>query len=525
MVTKSVFAIIVAMLWHVAAFADSRNLSADSLAAIGAYYYKQERYIDAMDVLAQAMDKADQTGNDGIYVASLMKLGNIYTLFDDYEQALHCYNGCLEKKFAQESDSVAARIKSNMLLCYAKLGMREEAEKCYRSIGTLRMGSDNLNRLYTYINQALLMKVRKYYKGAIFFHTQAMQYALDHDMNGLYAAAEMGQIGTVYEESGDMKSAEEWYLKCKDFAEKGRFIGPLTTTYERLAGLYRKMGNASLSMKYNRLHVEYTDSFFRQKDYNSKRSLVNSYENRLKDRRMSALKEKNTTLTWVIATICMLMAVLIVLLIYIYRVNRRLIYTQRLLIKKHQEHSHQLEVQNEIFASFEHEHAADTADAGDEEAAESTEDGIGTWHEADGEKDATEEAGEETVVEEDNLLSKKQADKLLMEIARIMEDTHTVCNPDFSLSMLAQKVKSNTKYVSWVINKSYGKNFKTYLNEYRIRTASQILADSDKVGSMTIAGIAEAVGYKSPASFHLAFKKIYGMTPAAYVKLARTKDE
>lgn len=171
---------------------------------------------------------------------------------------------------------------------------------------------------------------------------------------------------------------------------------------------------------------------------------------------------------------------------YIYKVNRRLVATQRLLIKKHQEHSHQLEVQNEIFTS------------------------IGNNSDSDS---------------DDELLPKKQADILLMSIAHVMEDSDTVCNPDFSLSTLAQLVGSNTKYVSWVINKNYGKNFKTYLNEYRIRTASQLLVDTNKFGNLTIAGIAEKVGFKSPASFHQAFKKIYAMTPAAYIKLAMQKDE
>ena len=114
---------------------------------------------------------------------------------------------------------------------------------------------------------------------------------------------------------------------------------------------------------------------------------------------------------------------------------------------------------------------------------------------------------------------------LLVSIAQVMERTETVCAPDFSLTMLAQLVGSNTKYVSWVINTKYGKNFKTFLNEYRIRTASQMLVDTEKYGNLTIATIAERVGYKSPASFHLAFKKVYGMTPAVYIKLARQKED
>lgn len=498
-------------------------MPADSLVKLGSYYYKEQRYIDALDVLGKAMDKADQDGNERAYLSSLMTIGNIYTIFDDYEQARHCYQTALgyAERLGDKQD--AAKLKNNMLLCYAMLGKYKEAEQCYRSIATLDMGDANTNRFYNYLNQALLSKARKYYKGAIYFHTQALRYAQSHGMNGMYVAAEMGQIGTAYEESGNEDEAIRWYLDCLEFSEKGKFVGPLTTACERLADIYRRQGRNDLFLKYNNLYAKYSDSLFQQKEFNSKRSLVNAYESRVKDRHLNTLQNRNKTLLWVIATIATLMALLVVLLIYIYKVNRRLIATQRLLIKKHQDHSHQLEVQNEIFTSM----GGDNAEESEEKEktvssqaapmdAPSASDVLPADEGQSKETDERETAG-------DDLLPKKQADMLLMSIAHVMEDTATVCNPDFCLSTLAQMVESNTKYVSWVINKGYGKNFKTYLNEYRIRTASQLLTDTDKFGNLTIAGIAERVGYKSPASFHQAFKKIYAMTPAAYVKLAKNR--
>lgn len=467
-------------------FATERQLPADSLATLGSSYYKAQRYMDALDVLGKAMNEADKAGNERAYLSALMTIGNIYTFFDNYDQALHYYITCLEKAEAIKDNISIAKIKNNMLMCYAMLGKYQEAEACYKSIANIDIGDENINHFYKYLNQALLAKARKDYKEALSFHTQAMKYAQSHNMDGLYIAAEMGQIGTAHEESGNVKDAEKWYLRCFAFSEKGRYIDPLTTSCERLADIYRKQGKDQLFVKYSKLYDKYSDSLFKQKEFYTKRSLVNIYESKIKDRHITNLKDKNQALIWIIVTIGILMVALIVLLVYIYKVNRRLVATQRLLIKKHQEHSHQLEVQNEIFTS------------------------IGNNSDSDS---------------DDELLPKKQADILLMSIAHVMEDSDTVCNPDFSLSTLAQLVGSNTKYVSWVINKNYGKNFKTYLNEYRIRTASQLLVDTNKFGNLTIAGIAEKVGFKSPASFHQAFKKIYAMTPAAYIKLAMQKDE
>lgn len=121
------------------------------------------------------------------------------------------------------------------------------------------------------------------------------------------------------------------------------------------------------------------------------------------------------------------------------------------------------------------------------------------------------------------ILSEELRNRLLNSITMILDDVSVISNSDFNLSMLAEKVGSNTKYVSWIINDVYGKNFKTVLNEYRIREACRRLTDKDHYGNMTIQAIYEELGYNSAASFIQAFKKVNGMTPSVYQKLKSGK--
>ena len=100
-----------------------------------------------------------------------------------------------------------------------------------------------------------------------------------------------------------------------------------------------------------------------------------------------------------------------------------------------------------------------------------------------------------------------------------MNDVEVISKSDFSLQMLADMVESNTKYVSWIINDTYKKNFKTLLNEHRIREACRRLADTEHYGNMTIQAIYEELGYNSAASFIQSFKKVNGITPSMYQKL------
>ncbi len=67
--------------------------------------------------------------------------------------------------------------------------------------------------------------------------------------------------------------------------------------------------------------------------------------------------------------------------------------------------------------------------------------------------------------------------KLMREIDRIMENTEEYCREDFTLDYLCSLVDSNTSYVSRIINSHYGKNFNSFINEYRIRVACQRLSD------------------------------------------------
>lgn len=100
-----------------------------------------------------------------------------------------------------------------------------------------------------------------------------------------------------------------------------------------------------------------------------------------------------------------------------------------------------------------------------------------------------------------------------------MSQTDVISDPDISLSKLAELIGSNFKYVSMVINSTYNKNFKTLLNEYRIRETCKRLVDTGNYGNITIQGIFQSVGYTNATSFNRSFKKVTGMTPTEYLRL------
>lgn len=122
------------------------------------------------------------------------------------------------------------------------------------------------------------------------------------------------------------------------------------------------------------------------------------------------------------------------------------------------------------------------------------------------------------------IIDEQQRNKLLNSITTVMGNVEVISRSDFNLQMLADMVESNTKYVSWIINDTYKKNFKTLLNEHRIREACRRLSDTEHYGNMTIQAIYEELGYNSAASFIQSFKKVNGMTPSMYQKLKQQAE-
>lgn len=94
-----------------------------------------------------------------------------------------------------------------------------------------------------------------------------------------------------------------------------------------------------------------------------------------------------------------------------------------------------------------------------------------------------------------------------------MSEKRLYKNPNLTLQDLAQEINISSHQLSQFLNNSLGKNFTSFVNEYRINEACQIIASSDK---LTLESIGYDVGFNSKSTFFAAFKKHTGTTPLSY---------
>jgi AraC-like DNA-binding protein len=94
-----------------------------------------------------------------------------------------------------------------------------------------------------------------------------------------------------------------------------------------------------------------------------------------------------------------------------------------------------------------------------------------------------------------------------------MESERPYLAPEFTLGELAAQLRTNTSWLSKVINTGCGQNFNDFINEYRVREAEQRLRNP-RFRHYTLLAVALESGFNSKSTFNRVFKKLRGVTPS-----------
>lgn len=116
-----------------------------------------------------------------------------------------------------------------------------------------------------------------------------------------------------------------------------------------------------------------------------------------------------------------------------------------------------------------------------------------------------------------NMIRAELADELYYKILHIIVVQKKYKDVNFSAKDLAKELKTNTRYLSAVINSRFGMNYSCLLNEYRIKDALHLLIDKRYLDK-NVEEISAMVGFANRQSFYAAFYKNVGETPNSYRK-------
>ena len=481
---------------------NAKNAPSASQQAINAAHkkYVKEDYPAALTLYIRAMELARKEGNDSIYLFCTVSIGNIYDAFGDHKSSLAFYLKGYDAVKKTGMTNFKANFLTNIVTEYARLGNAKEAKKYFALCEKLPQNEFSDYQKYFFIyNRARVFAVSGQYAEAIDEHHRAMRFAQNHNMGPILQLYQKSEIGNIYTSWGKPNEAIAMGRECVHDAKKTGSGEMLVNAYKMLAEAFRQANKPDSAEKYRELYFVLNDSVYNTKQFYEAQSKLNDYETREQQYQISLLNQRILMQKYVTVSIIAFLLLVLIFSYALYKKNRNLTKTQRLLIDRNKDMERREQQNRTLLKQYLEQidkNSTGNVKRNEEKRDEEQENNCSSQHSDDIDK------------------------HLLSLINDAMNDTSVISNPDFSLQMLAEMVESNMSYVSRIINNSYQKSFKTLLNERRIQEACHKLTDRQHYGSYTMQVIYEAVGYKSASSFIRAFKRVYNMTPSEYQKVA-----
>jgi AraC-like DNA-binding protein len=112
-------------------------------------------------------------------------------------------------------------------------------------------------------------------------------------------------------------------------------------------------------------------------------------------------------------------------------------------------------------------------------------------------------------------LRESQAEDYLQKLIAYVEKNQPYLDRDLSIHDLASLTGISRHYITQILNEKYGRNFFTFINEYRVKEVIERFSDP-KFNHYTILAIAYDAGFNSKTTFNSIFKSQTGSTPSQY---------
>lgn len=441
------------------------------------------RYVEALQFYTLAIEQAEKCGKMGTKLSCLNNIGSVYALFNDFERASHYYEEAYDLAVKRKNDKMLCILTINLVKIYSQLGNTKKAKDFLHQQMSYPQPDKYINQYYILRNQGIIAKADRNYSLAESFFEKAGETVKRHNLEKDDLADVFIEMGDMRNQQGKNREAVDFFASAISVAKEGNFLFQLQEAYKKIADTYKEMNMNDSAEHFHSLYTELSDSIFNQRMFNNVKNNLYRYEDRVNNEHIGFLEN---TIGGMVALISIAVAFMLLVLYH----NRKLRTAHKLLIVKNEELIRQAK-ENKILR--EKNKPENDVDKGSTLATERDNDS--------------------------NILTDEKRNELVKAILAIMDNTETISNPEFNLNSLSKMVGSNSKYVSLAIKDTYQKNFKTFLNEYRIREASIRLTDKENYGMLTISAIGESVGFTSTNGFIIAFKKIVGMTPSVYKRL------
>ena len=493
--------------------------TATRLLQAGDKFYDQRLYTASMKSYLDGHRIAEHQGYSELTARFYNGMGNLYSTQGDYQMGLYFYRKALRSSRKTGQKTLQNAVLNNLVGASCFVGQADSGMVFLQQMEA-NVEHNTGYRYNILMGRGLVAKSQDQPAAAASYYIQARQYAIRTGMDSSFVDNTNSCLAQLYMDTHRLDSAilllkknETMHLLAQAYDAQGDATRASTCRME-YANLMEKLhyGDELNAMK----NTQYIY------DANKNASTINL----LTQQQIFDSQQIRTQARWLLA-LAIALALIIVLFIIVSAQKRQLHHAYNRLYDRSQLFlASPIQAKEAPQAANKGDHLGDHLEDNKGGNLESNQGDKQRDDQRDGQGDVQRDDQEEKTQEaapRSLILTTEQRAALLADIGRVMGKVEEFCSTDFSIDRLAQLVGSNPRYVSEAINEGYGKNFRSFLNDYRIKEAMQRLADNDRYGHYTIKAISESVGYKSQANFINIFTRLTGMKPSIYQKISRER--
>ncbi|AZB08808.1 AraC family transcriptional regulator [Chryseobacterium sp. G0162] len=457
----------------------------------GNLYYKYDNLKYALDnyILGLQYSKAQKDKKQIAYAN--MNIAYLNSYMGKNADAAKTFRYYLYNGDGITDESQHNQMRISLIYCYVELNKLDSANILINEGLKAPLTSQNkyVNHQYIYYVGAYNLKLKKYDVAVKNFLKAYQYFSGIQDQNMNYSLL---NIGKSYEGLKNNEKAVENYTKLDSIIAKSGYTFPeLRDVYTFLIDYYKEKNNKEQQLYYIERFLKVDQKLDEQFKYLST-EIPRKYDTpNLLQEKEDIIGELKTRKRVLYISVGVLLLILL-FIIYLYYKSKKTEKEQR---KIAQDLINLVEKRNI------------------EERNEDEKNEVSTF------KIAHIEAPEQSEQNDKapKIISEEVTQFILQEL-RIFESKDLFLKKGITLASLAKNIKTNTTYLSEIINTYKGKNFAAYLNDLRIDFALDRLVKDKKFRSYKLSVIAEELGYNNEQAFSLAFKKKTGTTLSMYIK-------
>ncbi|OCK50261.1 hypothetical protein BA768_05965 [Chryseobacterium sp. CBo1] len=467
----------------------NNDLIGDGYLSKGAiYYFNQRKFQFALEEYLKAYEYLKDSKNEFLKYQNIYHIGVVKSYLGYHDEALKIFEECIaffETKIDGDihDNTVFNNTKGYLnslhqaIICYQALGKNQEAKKMLDEAAKKIPQTKDFYLEKSYFQKSLGVSEfkNKNYTQAIKYFDQALPELLKvNDFS--WASYIYFYKGKSYEILGNQDLEVDNYKKVDSIFNKNKFILPeLRSNYEELIEYFKKNGNHQEELYYTNQLLK-VDSVIASDFKHLSTRIYKEYDTKMLMETKENL-EKTNSYSKLLLFICLaIIAALGVIMYYRIRKQKNIQKNYDDLLIKLEETSNQPEVVPIPIKT----EVTDTADKN---------------------------------IKFDSSI----VEKLLNDI-QVFENNQGYLEQGLTLKKLAEQFKTNTSYLSQVINEYKGSNFNSYINALRINYATQRIYQDKEWRKYSIEHIASAAGFSNRQSFSNIFLEQNGIRPADFIK-------